>query len=190
MKGNYDEKDSDDTTIPAYLLQDPQNGTIQPTTFDKRENIRNLSLQRVQPNDNGDNNSEKPSISRSQPQPNVDIVLSLKDPIYRSVLTKFYQLLGEKSNNNNEDARVRELAIEALLIFKTRSKNEEKLVGDARFFKPASRNAKNGKFVEVDEKAALKSEDFVLPSVPVVTFFTRRNFHLPKVINRCSGAMR
>jgi hypothetical protein len=58
-----------------------------------------------------------------------------------------------------------------LLIFKTRSKNEEKLVGDARFFKPASRNAKNGKFVEVDEKAALKSEDFVLPSVPVLFRF-------------------
>ncbi len=156
-----DEEDTNDAMSPACRLQDPQNGTIQPATFDKSEKIRNLSLQRVQPNDNGDNTSDKPSMSRCQPQPNVDIVLSLKDPVYRSVLTYFYQLLGEKSNNNNEDARVREMATEALLVFKTTNNHEEK----ARFFKPASRNAKNGKFVEVDEMAALKSEDFLLPSV-------------------------
>ena len=172
-----EEKDSDDTTLTACPLKDPQNGKRMPSmTFDKRQ--KNPPSQRVHSKDNGDINSDKPPMSRRPPRPNVDIVLSLKDPVYKTVLTKFYQLLGKKKNEDNEDARVRELAIKALLILKSSDKNEEKCVGvatrpvRARFFKPSSRNAKNAKFVEVDEKAALKSEDFVLQVSSLYCFYS------------------
>lgn len=176
MSDTSDEKGSDNTMVRAPLPQ------VRPTAFSENEkkrkrsgNSENLPLQRVKENFNDDYNGKKTWMSR-EPRPNVDIVLSLKHDAYRAVMMKLYQLLGEKDDNikneNHNDPRLGGMAMEALLLFKNRYKNEDNFAEDTatsmtkvRFFKPSMRNAKNGQLVEVDEAAALKSEVFhMLPS--------------------------
>lgn len=178
----HDEKCSDNTKVRASLSQ------VRPTAFSETkrklsENSENLPLQRVQANYNDDYNSQKTWMLR-KPRPNVDVVLSLKHPVYRDVMIKFYQLLGKKDDNinneNNGNPRLGVMAKEALLLFKNRSKNGDNVAEDTatsmtkvRFFKPSIRNVKNRKLVEVDEAAALKSEVFLLPQhAPVKNNFT------------------
>ncbi|KAL3810912.1 hypothetical protein ACHAXA_008762 [Cyclostephanos tholiformis] len=85
-------------------------------------------------------------------QPDVDVVLSLKNSLYKSVMFDCFVRLGGKNTNHNNDAE-KETAREALRVFKARSRS-----GDGRavrFFKPESRYASRS-FVEVDEAAALE----------------------------------
>ena len=91
----------------------------------------------------------KPTVLR----PDVDVVLSLKNSVYKSVMFDCFVRLGGKKNDQNNDAE-KESARDALWVLRGRSK-----VGDrpARFFKPESRYASRS-FVEVDESAALESE--------------------------------
>ena len=91
----------------------------------------------------------KPTVLR----PDVDVVLSLKNSVYKSVMFDCFVRLGSKKNDQNNDAE-KESARDALWVLRGRSK-----VGDrpARFFKPESRYASRS-FVEVDESAALESE--------------------------------
>ena len=121
-----------------------------------------------------------------QPRPNIDIILSLKDPFYRSVMTKFYQSLGTRITKGPK-VREKKMANEALLLFKSRKTTtlggalvdtaaaETAKMIPVRFFKPVSRYEVNGTFVEVDEKAALKSKSVLLLTP------RRRNFHLHRI---------
>ena len=87
----------------------------------------------------------KPTVLR----PDVDVVLSLKNSVYKSVMFDCFVRLGGKKNDQNNDAE-KESARDALWVLRGRSK-----VGDrpARFFKPESRYASRS-FVEVDESLA------------------------------------
>jgi hypothetical protein len=98
----------------------------------------------------------RPTVLR----PDVDVVLSLKNSLYKSVMFDCFVRLGGKDTNQNNDAE-KETAREALRVFGARSGAGG---GDevVRFFKPESRYASRS-FVEVDEAAALDSE-FVLPT--------------------------
>lgn len=128
------------------------------------------------------NDSNNKSLISPHPRPNVDIILSLKDPVYSSVMTKFFQLMGKKNHYNyTEEAGVKDMANEALLTFKNKNRNtigETDEEGHApmtatattttttvRFFKPKSRNVLDGKFVEVDEQVALRSEFTTCPII-------------------------
>ena len=115
------------------------------------------------------------SFISPHPRPNVDIILSLKDPVYNSVMMKFFQLMGKKTNYT-EEAAVKDMANEALLTFKNRNTIGETCeegrapmtattTTTVRFFKPKSIYKVDGKFEEVDEKAAFTSEFFLFPTV-------------------------
>ena len=121
-----------------------------------------------------ENINDKSFIS-PHPRPNVDIILSLKDPVYNSVMMKYFQLKGEKTNYT-EEAGVKDMANEALLTFKNRNTIGETCeeghapmtataTTTVRFFKPKSIYIIDGKFEEVDEKAAFTSEFFLIPTV-------------------------
>ncbi len=83
---------------------------------------------------------------------------------------KFFQSLGRKSNNHDTSESALEEANEALRLFKDRnsilageaSQSDDAIATTARFFKPVSRYELDGTFVEVDEKAALRSESLFL----------------------------
>ena len=121
------------------------------------------------------NDSNNKSLISPHPRPNVDIILSLKDPVYSSVMTKFFQLMGKKNHYNyTEEAGVKDMANEALLTFKkigeTCEEGHAPMTATAtsttvRFFKPKSRNVLDGKFVEVDEQVALRSEFTTCPII-------------------------
>lgn len=81
----------------------------------------------------------------------IDVVLSLKDPIYKHVMVGFFKKLGGKTAGNDAE---KEAAREALNSFKNRKSGET-----TRFFKPESRYASKT-FVEVDEKGALESTSY------------------------------
>ena len=86
-------------------------------------------------------------------RPEVDVVLSLKNPTYKAVMLGYFQKLGDKkksADKNNEEER--KIAKEVLTLFKGRKKGEV-----ARFFKPEARYS-NRCFTEVDDKYALDSE--------------------------------
>ena len=110
-------------------------------------------------------------------QPDVDVVLSLKNSVYKSVMFDCFVRLGGKKNNQNNDAE-KESARDALWVLRSRSK-----VGDrpARFFKPESRYASRS-FVEVDESAALESEFPRFFSVFFASAFTVRFIMPPRVL--------
>ena len=93
-----------------------------------------------------------------RPRPNIDIILSLKDPVYSSIMMGYFQLMGEKTAVNTTTTPESEslesvIAKKALLHFKRTSTTTT-----VRFFKLLSRNIIDGVFEEVDEKATLQSE--------------------------------
>jgi len=93
-----------------------------------------------------------------RPRPNIDIILSLKDPVYSSIMMGYFQLMGEKTAVNTTTTPEIEsvesvIAKKALLHFKRTSTTTT-----VRFFKLLSRNIIDGVFEEVDEKATLQSE--------------------------------
>lgn len=93
-----------------------------------------------------------------RPRPNIDIILSLKDPVYSSIMMGYFQLMGEKTAVNTTTTPESEslesvIAKKALLHFKRTSTPTT-----VRFFKLLSRNVIDGVFEEVDEKATLQSE--------------------------------
>ena len=89
--------------------------------------------------------------AKTQLRPDVDVILSLKNPIYKAVMIGYFQRLGGKKNNENNEAE-KEVAREALHLFKNRKRGEQ-----TRFFKPESRYSSKS-YLEVDEIAALESE--------------------------------
>ena len=100
-------------------------------------------------------------------RPGIDVVLSLKDPVYKSAMTEFFRLLGGKKNatglNKDDDGGEKEMAKVALLRFKHGNKIgddiEEKGI-PVRFFKPESRSSSRT-YVEVNETAVLESKIIV-----------------------------
>ncbi|KAL7542149.1 hypothetical protein ACHAXR_011562 [Thalassiosira sp. AJA248-18] len=85
----------------------------------------------------------------TQLRKDIDILLSLKDSTYKNVMVGFFQRLGGKRNNeNNEDEKT--AAREALQLFTNRKRGER-----TRFFKPESRYSSKT-YIEVDEAAALE----------------------------------
>jgi hypothetical protein len=103
-------------------------------------------------------------------RPDVDVVLSLKNSLYKSVMFDCFVRLGGKDTHQNNDAE-KETAREALRVFGARCSGAEHRIGAAggggevvRFFKPESRYASRS-FVEVDEAAALESECQFLTSL-------------------------
>lgn len=79
-------------------------------------------------------------------RPDLDIILSLKDPVYKSIMEKFFRRLGDKKNLPNDAEK--EAAREAFQVLKDRNK------GRTRFFKPEARHKSNS-YIEVDEATAL-----------------------------------
>ena len=149
---------SNDAKLPEPLLpaSEPQQQQI------IQQNNDNVSGTATKDSNNNDghanNDSEKSLISPSHPRPNVDIILSLKDPVYSSTMLGYFQLMGAKTTNNtaaNEEGETPEsvVAKKVLLHFKGSSTTTT-----VRFFKLLSRNLVDGKFKKVDEEAALRSE--------------------------------
>ena len=109
------------------------------------------------------------------PRLGVDVILSLKDPVYTSIMYEFFQVMGKRTNTvNTEDENIdtREMANKAFLRFKNmnniggppdegRATVAATALSSARFFKLVKR----GVYVEVDEIEALKSE-FLIFSLP------------------------
>jgi hypothetical protein len=94
--------------------------------------------------------------------PDVDVVLSLKDEMYKETLFKLFIQLGSKNNNLSNQVE-KDAAQEVLVKLKDRSKSGGTTV---RFFKPESRYS--GKTLkEVDETMALESE-FILCVSPLL----------------------
>jgi hypothetical protein len=112
--------------------------------------------------------NNKSLISPPHPRPNIDIILSLEDPVYSSTMLGYFQLMGEKTTGSttNEQGETLEsvVAKKALLYFKRTSTTTT-----VRFFKLLSRNLVDGKFKLVDEPNALFSE-FTLYFQNVVSF--------------------
>lgn len=108
-----------------------------------------------------------------QPRPNVDILLSYKDPFFLSVMTKILSL----ETTGTKMHQLEKMAKEALLLFKNRNitlgetLHEEDdattttAITPVRFFKSVTRynlnNWVEGPLMEVDETAALRSECYV-----------------------------
>lgn len=100
------------------------------------------------------------------PRPNVDIILSLRDPFYRSVMTKFYQSRETIATKMHRRTKAKEV----LLLFKNRNttRGETLLEEDdatatiaitpVRFFKTTWRYKRSETLVEVNETAALRGE--------------------------------
>ena len=100
------------------------------------------------------------------PRPNVDIILSLRDPFYRSVMTKFYQSRETIATKMHRRTKAKEV----LLLFKNRNttRGETLLEEDdatatiaitpVRFFKTTRRYKRSETLVEVNETAALRGE--------------------------------
>mmetsp|Transcript_19912 Transcript_19912/g.41917 ORF Transcript_19912/g.41917 Transcript_19912/m.41917 type:complete len:557 (-) Transcript_19912:1366-3036(-) len=86
----------------------------------------------------------------TQLRPNIDVILSLKDPVYKAVMMGYFQHLGGKSNSKKNEEE-KEVAREVLELFKHRKRGER-----TRFFKPESRYSPTGAYVEVDESAAME----------------------------------
>ena len=181
IRNTSDSNISNDAKLPEPVLPspEPQQQQIQQNNDDVGSAATKDSN-----NNNGvaNNDSNQSLVSPPHPRPNVDIILSLKDPVYCSVMTKFFQLMGKKSHYNyTEEAGVKDMANEALLTFKNKNRNtigETDEEGHApmtatattttttvRFFKPKSRNVLDGKFVEVDEQVALRSEFTTCPII-------------------------
>ena len=110
--------------------------------------------------------NNKSLISPPHPRPNIDIILSLEDPVYSSTMLGYFQLMGEKTTGSttNEQGETLEsvVAKKALLYFKRTSTTTT-----VRFFKLLSRNLVDGKFKEADEEAALRSE-FILQYFQII----------------------
>lgn len=86
----------------------------------------------------------------------IDVILSLKDEMYKEFMFKFFIQLGSKNNNLSNQVE-KDVAQEVIVKLKARSKIGGSTV---RFFKPESRYS-DKIFVEVDEISALESE-FIL----------------------------
>jgi hypothetical protein len=97
--------------------------------------------------------------------PDADVVLSLKDEMYKDLMFKLFIQLGSKNNNPNNQVE-KDAAQEMLVKLKSRSKNGGSTV---RFFKPESRYSAQT-FVEVGENMALESEF-------IVCFSARSDFY-------------
>ena len=110
--------------------------------------------------------NNKSLISPPHPRPNVDIILSLEDPVYYATMLGYFHLMGEKTTGSttNEQGETLEsvVAKKALLHFKRTS-----TLTTVRFFKLLSRNLVDGKFKEADEEAALRSE-FILQYFQII----------------------
>mmetsp|Transcript_18739 Transcript_18739/g.33603 ORF Transcript_18739/g.33603 Transcript_18739/m.33603 type:complete len:895 (+) Transcript_18739:430-3114(+) len=87
--------------------------------------------------------------TKTKLRPDVDVILSLKDLVYKTVMMGYFQRLGGKKNNDGNDAE-KEVAREVLHLFKNRKRGER-----TRFFKPESRYSSKS-YHEVDEGLALE----------------------------------
>ena len=118
------------------------------------------------------------------PRLGVDVILSLKDPVYTSIMYEFCQVMGERTNTEDKNIDTREMANKALLRFKNMNNiggpHDEgsatmaaTTLSSVRFFK----RVKKGVYVEVDEIEALKSEFLLFPYHSSNTVF-HRQFHI------------
>ena len=175
-------RDTTDTnTSNVAKLPEP----VLPTPESQRQQIR-------QKNDNVSSTATKDrsikSLVSPHPRPNVDIILSLKDPIYSSVMMECFQMMGNKNDNtaSEEDAMKSVVSKKALLHFKGAERDasltfkDRNTIGETmtvtntstvRFFKPESRHKVDRTFVMVDEKAALRSKFIVYPTVHSLSYF-------------------
>jgi len=88
--------------------------------------------------------------TETQLRPDIDVILSLKNPVYKAVMIGYFQRLGSKKTNNKSNEAEKEIAREALQLFKNRKRGEQ-----TRFFKPESRYSSKS-YLEVDETEALE----------------------------------
>ena len=161
-----DTNTANDAKLPdPILLPSPESQHQQ--IEQKYDNVSGIATKDSNNNDGHANNDcEKSLISSPYPRPNIDIILSLKDPVYSSTMLGYFQLMGEKTTGSttNEQGETLEsvVAKKALLYFKRTSTTTT-----VRFFKLLSRNLVDGKFKEADEEAALRSE-FILQYFQII----------------------
>jgi hypothetical protein len=187
IRNTADSNISNDAKLPEPVLPspEPQQQQIQQNNDDVGSAATKDSN-----NNNGvaNNDSNQSLVSPPHPRPNVDIILSLKDPIYSSVMMECFQMMGNKNDNtaSEEDAMKSVVSKKALLHFKGAERDasltfkDRNTIGETmtvtntstvRFFKPESRHKVDRTFVMVDEKAALRSKFIVYPTVHSLSYF-------------------
>lgn len=87
--------------------------------------------------------------TRTRLKPDVDVILSLKNDFYKSIMDTLFRRLGEKTKANEGNDDEKDAAREAIRLFMNRKVGEQ----GVRFFKAETRYSSKS-YVEVDEAAA------------------------------------
>jgi hypothetical protein len=155
--------------------------SVRPLPHPHHQQQQQQQQQQQKPNNENDDTN---LLVSPYPRLGVDVILSLKDPVYTSIMYEFCQVMGERTNTEDKNIDTREMANKALLRFKNMNNiggpHDEgsatmaaTTLSSVRFFK----RVKKGVYVEVDEIEALKSEFLLFPYHSSNTVF-HRQFHI------------